>query len=424
VTDLVALLGFLLLALGIAAVLARTRVPYTLGLVLLGLGMGALATVVPYGGLAPSARALLSPTLFFDLLLPPIVFEAAIHVELGFLRARIALVLFLVLVGVVFTTLFTGYVVGALTALPLVAAVLLAAILSPTDPVAVVALFRRLRVPPELATLVESESLLNDAVGVIVVVVLLGTLTGGPVAPAAIALRFLWLVVGGIAVGLAAAALVQLAHRYLLHTPALVALSVAAAYGSFLGAALIGASGILAAVLAGLAVGHWVVPKRPVSELRSTLTSFWSAVVFLDNAVIFLALGLLFGLANLLPVLPLILLVFAVLMAGRALFAYAHRPLARRLEGPGAVLPDAWYRLLTVAGVRGALPVVLVLSFATTTTRLSSGTTSTIETTVLGVVLLSLVVNNLATELLALRTFPEAPPVLPEEVPAVGVTPR
>src|SRR5580692_4967645 len=140
--DFVPFLILIVLAVLVVIVAGRLRFPYTIALVRLGF------TTLPV-----SLASLLTPTFFFDILLPPIIFEAAIHIDARILRRRLGIVLFLVFVGVLFTTLFTGLLIAYLFALPLLAGLLLASILSPTDPVAVIDLFRRLDVPAELSTI-------------------------------------------------------------------------------------------------------------------------------------------------------------------------------------------------------------------------------------------------------------------------------
>ena len=145
--DLVPFLILIVLAVLVVVVAGRLRFRYTIALVGLGFLLGLVVVRFGYSSLPPSLAALLTPPFFFDILLPPIVFEAAIHIDYRLLRGRLGLVLFLVVGGVLFTTLFTGLLVTYLFAIPILAALLLAAILSPTDPVAVIDLFRRLDVP-------------------------------------------------------------------------------------------------------------------------------------------------------------------------------------------------------------------------------------------------------------------------------------
>lgn len=401
-TDITSFLLLLLLAVVVVIVARRLRVAYTLALVLLGFAIGLAEEATGYSPLASSVRGLLAPGLFFDLLLPPIIFEAALHVNFALLRRRAGLVLFLVLVGVVFTTLFTGVLVAYLTVLPLAAALLLAAILSPTDPIAIVDLFRRIRVPEELATIVESESLLNDAIGVILFIVLLQVLTGGNVSPLNAIGRFGILTLGGIAVGLLVAGLVYLLHREL-HEPVVeTALSIVAAYGSFLLADAIGASGIIACAISGIAVGTWVAPRAMDPEVRVSVTTFWSVVVYVANSLIFLSMGLLFGLSRLLSYAGLIALVAVVMTLGRAIFVYLHRP----LSSPGTSrLPDSWYNVIAISGIRGAIPAVLAISLLTTPTGLPAPILDAIVATVFGVAFVSIIAGNLVAVWYVRRRF-------------------
>ncbi|HTT35988.1 MAG TPA: sodium:proton antiporter [Thermoplasmata archaeon] len=386
-------LGLLLTAIVVVVVAGRLRIPYTIGLVVLGLLLGIAATVSGRGWIPSSVSGLFSPSLFFDILLPPIIFEAALNVRFVHLRRHLGLVLFLVSVGVVFTTVFTGLVVGYLAGLPILAALLLGAILSPTDPIAVVDLFRRLKVPEELSTIVQSESLLNDAVGVMLFVVLLGFATTGTADLGVASIQFVWLTLGGIAVGLLAAGGVYLLHRRVNDASVETSISVVAAYGSFLVATDIGASGIIATAIAGLAVGTVVAPRAIEPEVRSALSVFWGVVVYIANSVIFLSVGLLIAVYRLFENLPLILVVFAALLVGRAIIVGAWRAVHHRV--PGANLPPTWYTVISFAGIRGAIPIVLALSLLTTPTRLSNDVVQSIVAAVFGVAFLSITVGNL-----------------------------
>ena len=382
------------------------RLPYTVALVVLGFGIGLFGAETGFAPLHGSAQALLAPGLFFNLLLPPIIFQAALHVNLRLLLRRAGLILFLAFVGVVFITLFTGVLVAYLTALPLAAALLLAAILSPTDPIAIVDLFRHLRVPDGLATIVESESLLNDAVGVVLFTVLVAMLAGGTTSPFAAAGQFTVLMAGGVLVGLLVAGSVYLLHRRL-HDPAVeTALSLVAAYGAFLLAQGIGASGIIACTIAGIAVGTWVAPRAMDAEVRHALNEFWSVTVYVSNSVIFLAMGLLFATEHLLDYVGLIAVVTVVLTLGRAAFGYLHRPLSRPHRGR---LPDRWYNVIGISGIRGAIPVVLALSLLAAPPNIVPATLQTIVATVFGVAFVSIIAGNLVADWYVKRAFREGP---------------
>lgn len=395
-TDLFPILVLLLAATILVVVSAHLRLPYTVLLVILGVVLGWVSLHVEIPALTSSAAGLFTPEFFFGLLLPPVVFEAGIHVDVRLLRRRAPLILFLVLVGVLFTTLFTGVVVSLVVGLPIGVAVLLAAILSPTDPIAVVDLFRRVRVPEELATIVESESLLNDGIGVVLFLVVLAFLQTGHLTLVSAIGEFLWLSGGGVLVGVAVAAAAYLLHRQLEDPAAETALTVVVAYGTYLLATLLGTSGIVATAVAGIGIGAWVIPRAMNDSVRQAVVSFWKVVVYIVNSLVFLSMGLLLNVTGLFRTLGLTLLVFGLLLAGRSLFVYAHRPLARAFRGRDGPLPDRWYPVITLAGVRGVIPVVLALSLLGTSLPVASGTTAEVVATVLGVAILSVVANNFA----------------------------
>ena len=397
----------ILLVIAVAVVVASTRLrfPYTAALVLLGILIGFLDQHVPLLGLARQGSFLFSPGFFFYVLLPPIIFYAGLHIDFRLLRNRAPFILFLAFVGVLLTILLTGFVVTWLVGLPIVAALLLAAIVSPTDPIAVTDLSRRLKIPAELSTIAESESLLNDATGVIAFVVILGIVGSGVWSPLGSIERFLWLIVGGAGVGLLVAGGTYVLHRQLHDAAVETAVSVVAAYGSYLLASDIGASGIIAVAIAGIAVGTWVGPRSIAPEIRASVDTFWSVVVWIDNSMVFLAMGLLVAPSDILSHLPVVLLVLGILYAGRAAFVYAHRPLSRALVGERAQLPTTWYNVLTISGIRGAIPVVLALSLLTSTTNLASSVVQTIVGVVVGVAAISVVGGNLVASAYISRRF-------------------
>ena len=415
--DLIPFIVLVLIAVLVVIGARRVRVPYTVALLFLGLGLGIFGATTGFSPFDKSAQSLLTPGLFFDLLLPPIIFEAALHIRFRLLARASGLIFFLAFIGVLFITLFTGAVVAYLTPLPLVAALLLAAILSPTDPIAIVELFRHLKVPESLATIIESESLLNDAVGVILFVVLLDFIATGTSDPLAAVAQFGFLTVGGVIIGAAVAGSVYLIHRHLHDAAVETALSLVCAYGSFLLAEAIGASGIIACAIAGIAIGTWVAPRAMDADVLQTVHAFWSVVVYVATSVIFLAMGLLFARVHLLDYLGLVVVVTVVMTLGRVAFVYLHRPLTR--EG-ATRLRTSWYNTIALSGIRGAIPVVLALSLLASPSGLGSSTLQTIVATVFGVAFVSIVAGNLVASWYVGRTFR---PAVQAWHPVPGVAP-
>jgi CPA1 family monovalent cation:H+ antiporter len=142
----------------VAIVVRRLRVPYTVALVVVGLVLTFRQPV----------ELNLTPQLILALFVPPLVFEAAFHLEFRRLRESLLPILVLAVPGVVLTTLLVGFIVQAGANLSLSSALLFGALIAATDPVAVVALFRSLGVPTRLAVVVESESLFNDGTAIVV----------------------------------------------------------------------------------------------------------------------------------------------------------------------------------------------------------------------------------------------------------------
>ena len=251
----------------VAIAVRRLRIPYTVALVVVGL---LLTTQQPL-------ELNLTSELILALLVPPLVFEAAFHINLRDLRRDLPGVLLLAIPGVLLTTLIVGGLVAWLTPLALPLAMVFGALISATDPVAVVALFRTLGAPKRLALLMESESLFNDGTAIVVFnLVLVGALTGA-FHPFQGAVDFLRVAVGGLAVGFVSGWLIaQLIARiddYLIETT----LTTVLAFGAYLIAERLHFSGVLAVVAAGLIngnIGPQGMTRQPVS-CCSTSGSTW-----------------------------------------------------------------------------------------------------------------------------------------------------
>ena len=393
----------LVVAMAIAIVSYRLRIPYSIGLVLFGLLVGAVGLGAPsFAGIA-GQTGLFSSDTFFGILLPPLIYEAALHVNYVLLRSRLWLILAFAFFGVIVTTIVTGILFSAFTAIPLVFALLVGAILSPTDPVAVVDLFKRVSVPAQLSTIIESESLLNDAVGIVAFATILDVVRQGSFSIVGTLGNFSILVLGGLAVGLVFAGLSYFPHKYVDDPNIETVFSLVMAYGSFHVAEAIGGSGIISVVVTGIVMGTWVIPRTMSKEVQDTLFSFWSVVACIANSIIFLSMGLLVNLFGVLQNLPVILLVFAFVTLARASFIYFHLP----LSGLSRVsrLPLTWYNTLTLAGVRGAIPIVLALTLSTTVLPIPSGIRSTVVSVVIGVAILSATVQSAVAGWYVKKTF-------------------
>ena len=244
-------------------------------------------------------RITLDPGFFFLCFLPPLLFSDGWLMPLReFAKARRPILL-LAIGLVTFTTLTVGLVAHWLVpGLPLAMAFALGAIVSPTDAVAVSAITERLRVPARLSTILNGESLMNDATGLVAFKFALAAMVAGTFSFRQAALEFSFLAAGGFGIGLAVGYGIGRLRDLLLRVHASdtmieVTLSLMTPYAAFLTADLFGVSGVLAVVAAGLYSG-WRDPVRMDAETRQTAFGVWSLVIFWLNGIAFVLLGVQF----------------------------------------------------------------------------------------------------------------------------------
>ena len=277
------LLALIVAVAGLSVLAGLVRVPYPILLVLGGLLLGFVPGM-------PVVE--LPPELVLVAFLPPLLYWAGFFSSPRELqadaRAISMLAVGLVLATTVAVALAAEAVVDGMT---WPAAFALGAIVSPTDPLAASAIGRRLGVPRRLLTVLEGESLVNDATALVAYrIAVTAAVTGSFVAWQA-GLRFVLTAAGGVAVGLLAGWLVAELRRRLDDPVIEIVVSVFTGYAAYLPAELLGVSGVLAAVTTGLYVG-WRAPELASASTRLLGFSFWEVLVYLANAVLFILVGL------------------------------------------------------------------------------------------------------------------------------------
>lgn len=339
----------LLLIVSIVAIaVRRLRVPYTVALVVVGLLITFQSPI----------KIELTPELILALFIPPLVFEAAFHLNLVELRRNLPSILLLTFPGVILTTFIVGgmLVLGINLNLPI--ALVFGALIAATDPVSVVALFRTLGVPKRLSVLIEGESLFNDGTAIVLFNLMLTILLTGKFSLADSVVDFFVVSIGGILVGLIlgwlVAQLISRVDNYLIETTFTTIL----AFGSYLVAERFGLSGVLAVVVAGLVNGN-ISPQGMSPTSRIVIFNFWEYVAFLANSLVFLLLGLQINISSLLASWqPILWAVLAILVA-RLIIVYGLSWLGNRFSEP---IPLRWQHILNWGGLRGAISLALVLS--------------------------------------------------------------
>ena len=265
------ILGALVLVAGLALLARRINVPYPILLVVGGL----LLAFVP--GL-PKIR--LNPELVFLLFLPPLLFPAALFTSWRDFRAEIRPISLLAIGLVVVTTVVIGWLVHYWTGFPLAATFVLGAIISPPDAIAATAITERLRVPRRVVTILEGESLVNDATAFICYRFAIAAVVTGTFSLTQAGVRFVVVAVGGAAMGLLIGWGSAWIHRRLDNPPVHTTISLLTPFAAYLAAEQLGVSGVLAVVVAGLYLG-WHSPEISSYRVASKVYPVWEMVLFL-----------------------------------------------------------------------------------------------------------------------------------------------
>jgi monovalent cation:H+ antiporter, CPA1 family len=350
-------IALFVVAMVVAIGVRHLRLPYTVGLVLAGLILG-------WAHLFPAPQ--LNRSLLFSIFLPGLVFEAAFHLNFEDFRRNRVTITSLAVPGVVASTVLIAValppVANALGLLPGITwrhALVFGALISATDPVAVLAMFRKLGTPRRLSVLIESESLLNDGTGIVFFTLSLSIFAGTAVTAGAIALEFVTLVGMGVLIGLAVALVISVLLRYLDDPMIEVSLTAIAAYGSFIAADELQYSGVIATVAAGMLCGNYGARSGMSPSTRVAAETFWEFVAFALNSVVFLLIGLEVPIVEVVNSwLPIVAAYLIVTFARAILVQVVWQLVGFSRER----FPWPWSLVLSWGGLRGALPMVLALS--------------------------------------------------------------
>jgi CPA1 family monovalent cation:H+ antiporter len=384
----VALLSVAALA---ALVVARLRIPYSVTLVVLGLIAG---TLLPKGTIG------VTPELVLLVLLPGLVFEAALRLDLEHLRRTFGWILLLAVPGVLVSALIVAIVLQATIGLPFELGMVVGSMVAATDPVAVIATFRRLGVSRRLATLVEGESLANDGTALVLFSAAVAAITGGS-SVAETAQDVVMAVVGSIGIGLA---LGWVASRLLALIDELaieLAISIAAAYGTYLLADGLEQSGIIATVVAGLVIGTHGRAIGLSPRALEALDVVWELIAFLLTGFAFLLVGFAISVGDLLGGAGSILWGLVAVSLARIVAVYGLVGGVAQLIGDRAHWPKpplGWLHVMFWAGLRGAVAVAMALSLPAEFPQ-----RALLQQITFGVVLFTLFVQGTTAELVVAR---------------------
>jgi CPA1 family monovalent cation:H+ antiporter len=380
------LIWMLIAASVIAVVANRLRIPYTVALVVGGLALGSFRIPL-VDNILRKEPSWLTPNVSLIIFLPPLLFEGSIRIQLRQLWENLLPILLLANAGVLAATVITGFAVHWIIGFPILVSLVFGAIISATDPISVLALFKDMGVAKRLSILVEGESLLNDGTAAVLYGILVGAVVTGSLNVATGVRDFFVEVLGGAAVGLGLGYVVSKITVRIDAPEIEITLTTILAYSSFLVAQSLHLSGVIATVAAGLMIGNLAVPMGMSPQTRVSLWSFWDYASFVMNSIVFLVIGLQVHLVDLLRSWQLMLLAAGLVLLGRVLSVYGLTPLSNLFTER---ISYRWQHLMVWGGIRGALSLALALSLDRTFPYRSQVLAATF-----GVVAFSIVVQGL-----------------------------
>ncbi|MGK2955093.1 MAG: Na+/H+ antiporter [Solirubrobacterales bacterium] len=367
-TDLETLLLLVALAVLFVRLADMVSIPYPIVLVLLGISIGLLPG-------APGAE--IPPQVIFLIFLPPLLFAAGLATSPREMKEETGALGGLV-IGLSIVTMLAVACAAQLIVpwLDWPEALLLGAIVAPTDPVAAIATFTRVGVPQRVSRLVESESMINDSTALVLYKVLLTAVVAGSFSLAEAGFELAVGVFGGILIGLGIGWITARLQRQLDDPPLSILLSVVVAYAAYLIADNVGASGVLSAVTAGLYTG-WQARSNTDADTRLDANAFWATFIFALNVLLFILLGLKLpsiveAVQDTMSIAQMIgygALVSAVVIAVRLAWQFGPVTIGR-IYSPALRFDtgDGWKERLVVgwSGMRGAVSLAAALSLPLT----------------------------------------------------------
>lgn len=372
------LIILLLIATIVALVTQSLRIPYVTGLVLAGLPITELW----------SRRIGLDPVLVLNLFLPILIFEAAINTDIRRLRSTFKPIALLAGPGSIFSSAVIATLLKFGLGLDWISACLVGVILANTDTVSMIAVFKEIRVPSRLTTIVEGETLFNDAAALVSFNLLLVVYATGSLTAVQGIREVLLVAIGGAMVGAVLGYLCLPIFVRLQDPLSSLLLTVALALGTFQIGQSLGVSGAVSVVVAGLIFGNLGLSRSSSASERIALLSFWNYASFGVNTFIFLLIGIEINIETLWKIAPAILFVILAYQLGRILSVYLLLAGLRWFDRP---IPLVWQHVLFLGNIKGSLSMALALSIPLTVTYRSD-----IIALVFGAVLFSLVGQGLS----------------------------
>ena len=335
-----------------------SKLPYTIALIFAGI-------ILSFFDIFPDIR--LTPELIFHVLLPPLLFEAAFNLNANELKKNTKPILTYAIFGVIIAVLTTGSLLyGSFslfhidTTMPLIACLLFGAVISSTDPISVLAIFKQLGVPTRLSSIIEGESLFNDGVSVVVYGIVLTLITTHSDFSLIHGLKEFIIVAFGGAItgailGLTFSKITALVDDHLIE----ITLTTIVTYLTYIVAEYFEVSGVIAVIVAGLMVGNYGTKIGMSPTTRVSVKDFWDYIAFLINSIVFFIIGLEVGITNIFTNLHYIAIAIVAVLIGRVVSVMLLTQFVNKIDQK---ISFKWQAVFVWGGVRGALAMALALA--------------------------------------------------------------
>ncbi len=394
--DIDQFLVIMMVAVIVAIVAKYIRWPYTIVLLISGL-------VIAYFNVEPPF--VLDKDMIFHILLPPLIFEGALHMRLKHLKENAKVISLLAIPALIISSFFVGWLIYIFTdsffasALTFPIALLIAVIIIPTDPVSILAIYKDTKIPTKLKNIIEGESIFDDGTCLVLFAVILDLIRSGNLDIMTGIVDFLRMAIFGILLGLAVGYILFLIISKIDDKFTEVMITLIMVFGLFAMAENMGASGVFAVVMAGLILGNYGTRFAMTPSARHTLLSFWGFIVFLVNSFLFIVVGMNVDLGAVWNEIGLVVFCVLALWFARAASIFIIGKIMNKNEPNN--LPKKWQAVMWWGGLRGAIPIALALSIPLT---LDDGTLFPHRDLILaitfGVVLMTLLLQGLSLKTL------------------------
>ncbi|MHA0855696.1 cation:proton antiporter [Paenibacillus sp. CMAA1364] len=353
------ILILLAISMGIIAIAKKANQPYSIALVLTGLLLGFVHIPVLEHAEAFITQSHIFQAIIISLFLPILLGDATLKLPISHLREQSKPVLALALGGTLLSYLIIGLLIYMTLGLPLTVAFTFAALMSATDPISVISIFKSLGVPRNMVTIIEGESIFNDGIAVVLFqissVYLLTYMEMGWIGMGSGILLFLKFAVGGILIGAVLGYLFSQLIRLYDDYPLEIGFSMLLFFGSYFIAEHFEVSGVIAVAVSGLIFGNYGSRIGMSATTKMNINSFWDVVTLLANSLIFLMIGLEIKNIDFSDKWVLIAIAIAIVLIGRTLAVYTSLMFLKGFQ-------RSWKVILNWGGVKGSLSIALALS--------------------------------------------------------------